>query len=531
MISNDIGGLEIGITKSRGINSYDIEEVHAARLLVELQVVGDAADCIDEKAIAFLDKSLAEQACTLDDPVRFLICNHEFHTAIYEAGRNRLLADFVADLDTYVMDHRRRVMMQPGAIAQSYREHQAVVEALRRHDRAASVAAFKRHLDRIYDTTKSLMDEERKSERHSAAAEGDGRARGADSGRDALGWSRAAWRQPHQGRSDMKRRMLLSLIAGAGLLAGLGVAAPTPAAAADSKELVYLTPGLDLPFWRYLSKGIESVAKKNGYSYQALDSHNSAQTQLHNAQDAIARGVAGIIISPTDSSTCPSVLELAAKANIPVVIADIGTNSGKYVSFIISDNYKGAYGVGEALAKAMKKKGWDGAPFGIVAISQARKNGQARTKGFMDAMKKAGFTKRAGPAADGLLHGRRDLQVHPGHADVQSRGCGASSSRPTSRRSAPSGPSGRRAGTGRCSSPPSTASPHFVDLLKSGKIVVSGMQQPYLMGERSGEAMVKHLKGGKPAKQILVPILVVTSDNIDEKLPTVKTTVFANEMK
>lgn len=171
VISNDISGLEIGITKSRGVNSYDIEEVHAARLLVELRVVGDAADCIDERAIAFLDKSLAEQACTLDDPVRFLICNHEFHTAIYEAGRNRLLADFVADLETYVMDHRRRVMMQPGAIAQSYREHQAVVDALRRRDREASVAAFKRHLDRIYKTTKSLMEAERRSKRNSATAE------------------------------------------------------------------------------------------------------------------------------------------------------------------------------------------------------------------------------------------------------------------------------------------------------------------------------------------------------------------------
>jgi Periplasmic binding protein domain len=59
-------------------------------------------------------------------------------------------------------------------------------------------------------------------------------------------------------------------------------------------------------------------------------SHNDAQTQLKNAQDAIARGVAGIVISPTDSSTCPSVLALAQKANIPVVIADIGTNEGEY---------------------------------------------------------------------------------------------------------------------------------------------------------------------------------------------------------
>ena len=36
--------------------------------------------------------------------------------------------------------------------------------------------------------------------------------------------------------------------------------------------------------------------------------------------------------------------------------------------------------------------------------------------------------------------------------------------------------------------------------------------------------------GTKPEKEILVPILIVTSDNIDKELPTVKETVFANEM-
>ena len=69
----------------------------------------------------------------------------------------------------------------------------------------------------------------------------------------------------------------------------------------------------------------------------------------------------------------------------------------------------------------------------------------------------------------------------------------------------------------------------FVDLLKKGEIVASGMQQPYLMGVRSGEALFKHLKGEPVEKQILVPIMVVTNKNIDEVLPTIKETVFANE--
>ena len=194
----------------------------------------------------------------------------------------------------------------------------------------------------------------------------------------------------------MKRRTFIQLAAGSALTVGATSFGILPARAA-AKTIVYLTPGLDLPFWRYLSKGVEAAAKAKGFDFQALDSHNSPQTQLQNAQDSIAKGVAGIVISPTDSSTAPSVLELAKKAGVPVVIADIGTNSGDYVSFIISNNYEGAKGVGLALAEALKKKGWESGSVGLITISQARKNGQARTKGFRDGLVEGGVkTKEAG---------------------------------------------------------------------------------------------------------------------------------------
>jgi ABC-type sugar transport system substrate-binding protein len=325
----------------------------------------------------------------------------------------------------------------------------------------------------------------------------------------------------------MKKRAFLHLLASAALAAGLGAVSPAFAA---EKAIVYLTPGLDLPFWRYLSKGVESVAQKEGYSYQALDSSNNAQTQLRNAQDAIARGVAGIVISPTDSSTAPSVLQLAKDANIPVVIADIGTNSGDYVSFIISDNYEGAHGVGQALGEAMKKKGWQDGSVGIVSISQARKNGQARTKGFRDALKEAGITKDAGLqqmqsyTADETFKFVQDmLTANPGmrglFVQTDQPAIGALRAIRAARRQ------------GEVLVAAFDGIPEFVDLLKKGEIVASGMQQPYLMGVKSGEAMMEHLKGGTPQKEILVPILVVTSENIDKLLPTVKETVFANEMK
>jgi ribose transport system substrate-binding protein len=328
-------------------------------------------------------------------------------------------------------------------------------------------------------------------------------------------------------KMDRRTVLKLGLASAAGAL--ISSSATLPAVAA-SKNVVYLTPGLDLPFWRYLSKGVAAAAQEKGYTCQALDSHNSAQTQLQNAQDAIAGGAAGIVISPTDSSTAPSVLALAKKANIPVVIGDIGTNSGDYASFIISDNYRGAHDVGAALAAALKKKGWEGGSVGIIAISQARKNGQARTKGFLDGLKEGGFTgKDAGMnqmqsyTADETFKFTQDMLT----ANPDMRGLFVQTDQPAIGAL-------RAIKAARRSDDILVAGfdgiPEFVDLLKSGQLVVTGMQQPYLMGVRSGEALMMALGGGTPDKEITVPILAITSENIEQELPTIKKTVFANEI-
>lgn len=75
---------------------------------------------------------------------------------------------------------------------------------------------------------------------------------------------------------------------------------------AESGKLVYVTDGLDLPFWRYVAVGVSDVAKTNGFGYAALDSHHDAQTQMQNTQDALAKDTTGIVLSPTDSTSAPT---------------------------------------------------------------------------------------------------------------------------------------------------------------------------------------------------------------------------------
>lgn len=293
-------------------------------------------------------------------------------------------------------------------------------------------------------------------------------------------------------------------------------------------EIVYLTPSLDVPFWRYLLKGIESEAKKAGYAVTAYDSTNDASRQLSNAQDAISRKVDGILISPTDSSTAPRILQLAEQAGIPVVIADIGTDSGNYVSFIISDNFEGAEQVGKEAVRLFREKGMDKPKVGQVSLSLARANGQKRAGGWRRAMEEIGAeevdlkqmqlytAEETFKYVQDMLTANPDINAIFVHADSPS--VGAVRAIQTSRM-------GRQVMLFGFD-----GMPEFIDYLHEGKLLAVGMQQPYLMGVESGKTMIQHLKGEKVEKEIMVPIILVSKANIDDVLDVIKLTVFGGEL-
>lgn len=288
-------------------------------------------------------------------------------------------------------------------------------------------------------------------------------------------------------------------------------------------SIAYLTPGLDLPFWKYLADGIEAKAAENNVSVQVYDSKNDASTQLQNAQDAITKQVDAIIISPTDSSSAPAVLNAAKEAGIPVIIADIGTDSGEYESLIISENEKGAREVGEYLAEYMKEQGWDG-PVGQVTISLARKNGQLRTAGFESAMTENGFEiadirqledytrAEAEGFAQDLLTAYPNIRAIFGQTDEPALGVlkaveGANK-------------------LDEVAVVGFDATPETIERIKEGKMLAASVQQPVLMGEMSFDAALSVLKGEEVEKEIYVPTILVTKENVPEVEEELKRTVF-----
>lgn len=194
-------------------------------------------------------------------------------------------------------------------------------------------------------------------------------------------------------RAQLNMKRFKYLVAASVLLAAAFLAVGGVQAA--DKRIVYLVSDLRIPFWSILKRGIESRSMAMGYELTAYSADNNAKRELELAAQAIREKVDGIILSPTNSSAAVTVLKMAKTAGIPVVIADIGTDGGDYVSYISSDNLEGAYQIGKVLAKAMQARKWDKGSVGIIAIPQKRANGKARTTGFMKAMDEAGI-KAAG---------------------------------------------------------------------------------------------------------------------------------------
>ncbi len=159
VISDQVGHIVKEIAQYPTGADYALKEVHEARLIVEEHVVRAAAKRIDAQTLDLLRHMIRSQEASTDDPVRFLISDREFHTAIYRAGGNTPLADVASNLYSYLLDHRRKIVAEPGNIATSIQDHKVILAGLEARDPDAAASAFSVHETRIYATTQRLLQE------------------------------------------------------------------------------------------------------------------------------------------------------------------------------------------------------------------------------------------------------------------------------------------------------------------------------------------------------------------------------------
>ncbi|KQY98162.1 GntR family transcriptional regulator [Pseudolabrys sp. Root1462] len=80
------------------------------------------------------------------DPQRYHEMNEAFHNAIYDGAHNTYLAELALSTRARVQPFRRAQFRNLGRLAKSHVEHDRVVEAILRGEKAAAAAAMNQHI-------------------------------------------------------------------------------------------------------------------------------------------------------------------------------------------------------------------------------------------------------------------------------------------------------------------------------------------------------------------------------------------------
>ncbi len=299
--------------------------------------------------------------------------------------------------------------------------------------------------------------------------------------------------------------------------------------ASSNKKIAYIVSDTTIPYWDIMSRGIKNSAKSLGYEVEIYNSFNDPKTELENTIKVINENVSAIIVSPNNSSSCSTILKLSKKANIPVIISDIGADSGEYLSYISSDNKKGAYDIGKILAEKISTLKIENPKVAIISIPQKRLNGQERTSGFIKAMNESAikntnlkqqvtfskeetynFTKE-------LLNENSDLTAiwlqgsdkYQGALDAIYE-------------------SGKK---DKVLLLTFDAEPEFLELITNDTLVASAMQQPFLMGEKAVIFLDKYFNNEEIQKDYKLPVLAISKENIKDNLTLIKRNVFGIDDK
>ncbi|MHA1547517.1 MAG: FadR/GntR family transcriptional regulator [Alphaproteobacteria bacterium] len=135
------------------IGDYDVEEQFEPRYVVDVELVRLCTERASKEERARILKLAVDGRAFHDDPVAFRLLDLEFHTALYQGGRSRLLSAIAQMLYNVGLEIRRHASTLPGVIEKSVAQHCEVAEAILAEDAAAAASAYARHIKHTQDTT------------------------------------------------------------------------------------------------------------------------------------------------------------------------------------------------------------------------------------------------------------------------------------------------------------------------------------------------------------------------------------------
>lgn len=270
----------------------------------------------------------------------------------------------------------------------------------------------------------------------------------------------------------------------------------------------YMT--MNNPFFIALNDGIKSVVEPKGDSVVALDPALDVNKQISQIEDLIAQKVSAIFLNPADWKGVKPALEAAKKAGIPIINVDAPVFDVDLVdSVVASNNYGAGQLVFEDVAKKMPKGG------NVVLLEHpTAKSAIDRTKSFEDSIKDKpewkvvakqssdGQLEKAMPVMENIIQAQKKIDVVMGLNDPTAMGAlAALQAAKRDQGVLIYGVDG---------------APDAKKMIKEGKMEGTAAQSPKGIGKTAAEVAYKILAGEKVEKEILVPVTLITKENVDQ---------------
>jgi inositol transport system substrate-binding protein len=317
------------------------------------------------------------------------------------------------------------------------------------------------------------------------------------------------------GRKTWRFKLRVATLAGAVALTAFRLANSAPAA--DQKVIGATVLSSQSPYLVAISDAMKAEAAKEGIDLICLDSGQSVMTEKSHIESLITRKVDLIIMSPVEQMTSKAAAMLVNKAGIPLLLLtttfDNGFRSdgGKFVAYVGSDNTA----AGEIEGRYLADKLPEGGNVVYLAIEYGRSVTELRKAGFESVTRDhpnleivtelQGYGSRAKGKAimETLLqkYGRGQLQALVAENDEMA--IGASSAIQAANRLGEFkvliGVNGSKAG---------------LDAVAAGTLTATVFQDAVRKGTQIVVAAGKTLAGQAVEAQFLVPLILVTRENV-----------------
>lgn len=320
---------------------------------------------------------------------------------------------------------------------------------------------------------------------------------------------------------------LACLFALTGCDPGGSTATTSPAGTSNQprRQIAVIAKSTVNAYWKAVESGAKEAGKEAGVEilWTGPDAETNHTQQANMVDNMVNRGVAGIVLAPTNVEALVRPVDTATAKGVPVILIDSTLNSDKPLSVIATDNYAAGEQAAEALIKAMGATRKFGGNVIMLRYLEGSGSTEAREKGFADRIGKepglklveSMYTKGGGSTTDAADTADALLRRYVKDGELQVDGIFAAN-QPTAIGMLTKIDQFKASGT-KIDCPYVGFDAHEVLLagVRDGRVAAIITQDPKTMGSLGVKTMVAHLDGKPVEKNVATKTATVTKGNID----------------